>query len=246
VLQSAAASIKRVVLELGGKSANIICEDADLAVVMPTVAMMSCYHAGQGCVLTMRTLVPRSRYDESVEVLGAAMAAAPWGDPKDIANLMGPLASQAQLDRVLGYIDSGIGEGARVVTGGRRSPDFATGYFVEPTLFADVTPGMRIAEEEIFGPVQSLIAVADVEEAIEISNSSRYGLGGAVYSASDERAFEVARRLRVGTVSVNGVGAGGPDVPFGGYRESGLGREHGEEGFGEFLETKALGRPAGV
>jgi aldehyde dehydrogenase (NAD+) len=246
VLASAASTIKRVVLELGGKSANIICEDADLTAVMPIIAMMTCYHAGQGCVLTMRTLVPRTRYDEAVETLGAALAQTPYGDPNEMGPLMGPLASRAQFDRVLGYIQSGIDEGARVVTGGSRSPRFESGYYVEPTLFADVDVNMRIAQEEIFGPVQALIPVDDVEEAIRISNESQFGLGGAVYSGSDEQAFKVARRLRVGTVTVNGVGGGGPDVPFGGYRQSGLGREHGAEGFAEFLETKTLGRPAGA
>ena len=245
VLACASNTVKKVVLELGGKSANIVLEDADVATAMATIGMMSCYHGGQGCVLAMRTLVVRERYDEAVEALRGAMANVAWGDPMDPANLMGPLASRAQYERVLGYIKKGKAEGGRVVLGGGPARDFDKGFFVEPTLFADVDPYATIAQEEIFGPVHSIIPVDDAEQAVRIANDTRYGLAGAVYSASTSRAVEVARRLRVGGVSINGIGVGGPDMPFGGYKESGLGREHGVEGFGEYLETKTMPIPHG-
>jgi aldehyde dehydrogenase (NAD+) len=240
----AADTLKRVFLELGGKSANIVLDDADLSAVIPGTAM-TCTHAGQGCAITTRTLVPRSRYDEAVDIAKAAFESISYGDPNDPANLMGPLINASQRERVLGYIEKGKAEGARLVTGGGPATQFEKGYFVQPTLFADVDNSMTIAREEIFGPVHVLIPHDGDDDAVQIANDSRYGLSGTVASASLDRALDVARRIRTGTVSVNGGMWFGPDSPFGGYKESGNGREHGVEGFEEYLETKTIGLPPG-
>jgi aldehyde dehydrogenase (NAD+) len=239
----AADTLKRVFLELGGKSANIVLDDADVAAVMAGTAM-TCMHAGQGCAITTRSLVPRARYDEAIESAKAAFEALPYGDPTDPGNLMGPLVNATQRDRVLGYIQKGIDEGARLVVGGGRAEQFEKGYFVQPTLFADVDNRMTIAQEEIFGPVHVVIPYEDDDDAVRIANDTRYGLSGSIVSASLERALGIARRIRTGTLSVNGGQWFGPDSPFGGYKESGNGREHGIEGFEEYLETKTVGLPA--
>jgi aldehyde dehydrogenase (NAD+) len=241
--ERASETLKRVFLELGGKSANIVLDDADLAAVMGGTAM-TCMHAGQGCAITTRSLVPRARYDEAIDIAKAAFEALPYGDPMDAGNMMGPLVNRAQYERVLGYIEKGKAEGARVVTGGGPATQFEKGFFVQPTLFADVDNSMAIAREEIFGPVHVVIPHDGDDDAVRIANDSPYGLSGGVASASLERALAVARRIRTGTVSVNGGGWFGPDSPFGGYKQSGNGREHGVEGFEEYLETKTIGLPA--
>ncbi|HEX4777573.1 MAG TPA: aldehyde dehydrogenase family protein [Acidimicrobiia bacterium] len=242
IMRNGADTVKKVFLELGGKSANIILDDADFP---STVGMgsMICVHAGQGCAITTRMLLPRSRYEEGVELLKTSFENVAYGDPNDAANLQGPLINKRQMERVLGYIDKGKDEGARLVVGGKRSDRFEKGYYVEPTLFVDVKPDMTIAREEIFGPVLVVIPFEDDDDAVRIANDSTYGLSGSVSSASEERAMAVARRLRTGTVSVNGGAWFGPDSPFGGYRQSGVGREHGVEGFEEYLETKTIGLP---
>ncbi len=244
ILAAAAPTVKKVTLELGGKSANIALEDADLARVAGASGAMVCGHAGQGCAMLTRFLVPRARLEEAVAIARAAMESVKYGDPTDPQNLMGPLCSARQRERVEGYIRKGQEEGARLVTGGRRPAHLPRGYFVEPTLFADVDPEATIAQEEIFGPVLSIIAYDDEDHAVAIANNSQYGLSGGVNSADLERAKRVARRLRTGTVMVNGGIYYGPEVPFGGYRQSGLGREFGREGFEEFLEVKSLAEPA--
>jgi aldehyde dehydrogenase (NAD+) len=177
-------------------------------------------------------------------MLKAAFESVPYGDPTDPSNIMGPLINARQRDRVLGYIEKGKAEGAKLLVGGGRPQHLEKGYYVEPTLFADVDPDSTIAQEEIFGPVLSVLRYDNEEDAVRIANNSMYGLSGAVTSASLERAEAVARRIRTGTVSVNGGMWFGPDSPFGGYRQSGNGREHGIEGFEEYLETKTLGLPA--
>ncbi len=242
IMANGADTIKKVFLELGGKSANIILDDADFASTVGMGAMV-CVHAGQGCAITTRMLLPHSRYDEGVEMLKTAFENVPYGDPTDMANLQGPLINARQLERVLGYIEMGKAEGARLLVGGKRSDRFDKGYFVEPTLFVDVKPDMTIAQEEIFGPVLAVIPYGDDDDAVRIANNSAYGLSGSVSSASLDRALAVARRIRTGTVSVNGGQWFGPDSPFGGYRQSGVGREHGVEGFEEYLETKTIGLP---
>jgi aldehyde dehydrogenase (NAD+) len=243
IMARGADTLKRVFLELGGKSANVILEDADFSTSVAGGAM-TCVHAGQGCAITTRMLLPESRYDEGVEMLKAAFEAFPYGDPTDAANMMGPLINERQRERVLGYIEKGKAEGAKLLAGGGRPAAYPKGYFVEPTLFVDVDPESTIAQEEIFGPVLAVIRYTDEDDAVRIANNSRYGLSGTVASASLDRAIDVARRIRTGTVSVNGGGWFGPDSPFGGYKESGIGREHGVAGFEEYLEIKTLGLPA--
>jgi aldehyde dehydrogenase (NAD+) len=240
IMEKGAATLKRVFLELGGKSAMIVCDDADFAAVLPT-AGAACMHAGQGCALQTRILLPRSRYAEGVEILTAIMAGIPYGDPTDPTILQGPQVSAKQRDRVLSYIKKGIDEGANLVVGGHRPAQFDKGYFVEPTLFTDVDNSMTIAREEIFGPVLAVIAYDDDNDAVRIANDSAYGLSGGVFSASAERAMSIARRIRTGSISVNGGVWYGADGPYGGYKTSGIGRQNGIEGFETYLETKLIG-----
>jgi len=240
VAQLAAETVKRVALELGGKSANVILEDADLAKAIPD-AVGKCYlNSGQTCSALTRLVVPRSRLGEIEEL--AATAAQGWttGDPFDKATRLGPLVSAAQRDRVRGYIQTGIDEGAKLLTGGAEAPEgLDTGYFVRPTVFSEVRRDMTIAQEEIFGPVLSILPYDTEEEAVEIANDSVYGLAGGVWSGDADHAKAIARQLRTGQVEVNG-GAFNPGAPFGGYKQSGVGRELGRIGFEEFLETKSL------
>jgi len=245
IMAQGAATLKRVFLELGGKSANIILDDADFPSYVGSGAMV-CMHAGQGCAITTRMLLPASRYDEGVAILEEGFANFPYGDPTDMGNLMGPLINATQRERVLGFIEQGKAEGARLLAGGKRPEHLDKGYFVEPTLFVDVDPDSTIAQEEIFGPVLSVIRYEDDADAVRIANNSRYGLSGSVASASLDRAMDVARQIRAGTMSVNGGLYFGPDSPFGGYKDSGIGREHGLEGFAEYLETKTIGLPVPV
>jgi aldehyde dehydrogenase (NAD+) len=242
IMELGAATLKRLFLELGGKSANIVLDDADLEAVLPAAAFV-CIHAGQGCALPTRLLLPRSRYDEGLAIVAESFATVKVGDPNDPEVLAGPLINANQRDRVMGYIQSGREEGARVVCGGRRPDGLDRGFFVEPTLFADVHNDMRIAQEEIFGPVLVVIPFDDDNDAVRIANDSIYGLSGGVSSASDERALAVARRIRTGTLSVNGGNWYAADSPFGGYKASGIGRQGGLEGFEQYVETKTIALP---
>ncbi len=244
IMARAADTVKKVFLELGGKSAHIVLEDAPLEAVLGGAGIGVCTHAGQGCAINTRLLLPRSRYEEGLEILTEAFRKIPYGDPTDPANLMGPLVSERQRERVLGYIRRGVEEGARLLVGGGRPAHLERGYFVEPTLFADVDPDATIAQEEIFGPVLAVIPFEDEEDAVRIANHSRYGLSGAISSGDLDRALSLARRIRTGTLGINGGMWFAPDSPFGGFKESGVGREHGEEGFAEYLQTKTLGLPA--
>ncbi|HEY4928238.1 MAG TPA: aldehyde dehydrogenase family protein [Acidimicrobiales bacterium] len=239
IMAAGAPTLKRLFLELGGKSADIILEDGDLETKMAFLGFM-CMHAGQGCAMLTRTLVHESRYEEAVALAEASMGTVTYGDPTDPANIMGPVISARQRDRVLGYVASGVDEGARLVCGGGRPAHLDKGFYVEPTLFADVDNSMRIAREEIFGPVLVMIPFRDEDDAVRIANDSEYGLSGGVTSASEERAIAVARRIRAGTVSVNGGIYYNPASPFGGYKASGLGRQNGNEGFEQYLETKTI------
>ncbi|MCA9512082.1 MAG: aldehyde dehydrogenase family protein [Myxococcales bacterium] len=240
IMANASATLKKVFLELGGKSANIVLDDADFGAVLPSAAM-TCMHGGQGCAITTRLLLPRARYDEGLAIVKAAFEAVKYGDPMDPQNIQGPQVSRRQQERVLDYVRKGVEEGARLVVGGKRPAHLPKGFYVEPTLFADVDNAMTIAQEEIFGPVLVAIPYEDDDDAVRIANDSIYGLSGAVLSASQERAMAVARRLRTGTVGVNGGMWFGPDSPFGGYKQSGIGREMGVQGFEEYLETKTIG-----
>jgi len=240
IMEVGAPTMKRLFLELGGKSADIILEDADLEAKLAFVGFSTCIHAGQGCAMLMRMLVHRSRYDEAVALAEAAFSTVTYGDPTDPGNIQGPQVNARQRDRILGYVEKGIEEGARLVIGGKRPEHLPVGYYVEPTLFADVDNSMTIAQEEIFGPVLVMIPFDDDDDAVRIANDSIYGLSGAVTSADEDRALAVARRIRTGTMSVNGGLWYGADSPFGGYRHSGVGRQNGIEGFEQYLETKAI------
>ena len=244
VMISAADSLKKVFLELGGKSAFVILDDADLRGAVATAAFTVCTHAGQGCAITTRLLVPRRQFDEAVESAAKVMAKLPAGDPTDPGTICGPLISARQRERVEGYLRLAVEEGGTFVTGGRRPSDLDRGYFVEPTLIVGVDNRARVAQEEIFGPVLVVIPHDGDDHAVALANDSAYGLSGSVWSADRERAVGVADRIRTGTVGINGGLWFSPDVPFGGYKQSGVGRESGVAGFEEYLETKSIAEPA--
>ena len=237
IMEKGAPTLKRLFLELGGKSADIVLDDADFEAKL-SMAFTICSHGGQGCVMLTRMLLPRSRYEEGMAIIEAGFKNVPYGDPTDPSNIQGPQISAVQRDRVLGYIEKGKAEGARLVLGGGRPAHLPKGYYVEPTLFADVDNSMTIAQEEIFGPVLVVVPFEDDDDAVRIANDNQYGLGCGVTSASEERALAVARRVRAGTVGVNGGVWYGPDAPFGGYKASGIGRQNGIEGFEQYTETK--------
>jgi len=237
IMEKGAPTLKRLFLELGGKSADIVLDDADFEAKL-SMAWMICVHGGQGCVMMTRMLLPRSRYDEGMAIIEAGFKNVPYGDPTDPSNIQGPQISALQRERVLGYIEKGKAEGARLVFGGGRPSHLEKGYYVEPTLFADVDNSMSIAREEIFGPVLVVVPFEDDDDAVRLANDNDYGLGVSVTSGSEERAMSVARRVRAGTVSVNGGVWYGADAPFGGYKASGIGRQGGIEGFEQYSETK--------
>ncbi|WP_033293993.1 aldehyde dehydrogenase family protein [Amycolatopsis jejuensis] len=240
IIANSAERIGRVALELGGKSANILLDDAPIADLVPVAAGMVCWSAGQGCVLPTRLLVPESRYDEAVELATAAYHAIPYGDPREPAVVQGPQISAAQRERVLSFIAKGREEGATLLAGGGVPADQQTGFFVEPTLFGDVARDATIAQQEIFGPVLCLMSYRDEDDAVALANNTAYGLAGSVFSGNPDRALSVARRVRSGMMSVNGGFFYARDLPVGGYKQSGLGHECGVLGFEEFLETKAI------
>ncbi len=232
--------LRRCSLELGGKSAAILLDDADLAAAAQALRFTSFVNNGQACAAQTRILAPRSRYAEAVDAVGALAASLTVGDPHDPDTKVGPLVSRRQRDRVRGYIEAGQAEGARLVTGGPEAPDgLPTGWFVQPTVFADVDNGMRIAQEEIFGPVLCVIPYDDDADAVRLANDSRYGLAGSVFTSDPERGLAVARSVRTGTFGINGY-APDPMAPFGGFKESGIGREWGRYGLDEYVEIKAV------
>lgn len=240
VSEVASATVKRIALELGGKSPNVILDDADLEQAVVD-GIKKCYlNSGQTCSALTRMLVPRSALPVVEAIAKAVVEQTPVGNPLDPATALGPLVSDVQRDRVRGYIRTGVEEGARLVVGGAEPPEgLETGYFVRPTVFSDVTPEMRIAQEEIFGPVLAIMPYDDEEDAIAKANDTQYGLAGGVWSADEERAKRVARRLRTGQVEING-GVFNPLAPFGGYKQSGHGRELGPYGIEEFLVLKSM------
>ncbi|MFJ3881886.1 aldehyde dehydrogenase family protein [Streptomyces sp. NPDC090077] len=234
----AGAAVKRVALELGGKSANVILPGADLAKAVAAGVGHVMNNTGQSCNALTRMLVHRDQHEEAVALAAAAVATYPSGDPRDRATRLGPVVNAAQRDRVRSYIDKGVAEGARLVAGGPDAPR-ERGYFIAPTVFADVTPDMTIAQEEIFGPVLAILPYEDQDDALRIANGTVYGLGGAVWAADEETAVAFARRMDTGQVDING-GRFNVLAPFGGYKQSGVGRELGAHGLGEYLQTKSL------
>ncbi len=243
IMEKGAATMKRLFLELGGKSATIVLEDAELASAC-LIGIGPLMHAGQGCAMPTRLLLPRSRYDEGVAILKAMYEGIAPGDPQDPGTLCGPVISDKQRQRVRGYIQKGIDEGAKLLVGGTDAPAGKDrGFWVEPTLFVDVDNAMTIAQEEIFGPVLVVIPYEDEEDAIRIANDSVYGLAGNVFSSSPERSMAIARRLRAGFVGVDGCVAYAADAPFGGYKASGIGRQNGIAGFDQYTEIKTIGYP---
>jgi aldehyde dehydrogenase (NAD+) len=243
IMEAAASTLKPTFLELGGKSVNLVLDDADLAATVPFASMV-CMHGGQGCAMPTRLMVPNSKMAETEELLKAAFAGVGYGDPTDPSNIQGPQVSKKQQERVLGYIEQGKQEGARVLLGGGVPEHLQKGFYVEPTVFVDVDPDMTIAQEEIFGPVLVVIGFDDDDDAVQIANNSIYGLSGVVTSGDLERGKAVARRIRTGTIGVNGGLWYGADAPFGGYKQSGIGRQCGIEGLEIFTETKTVAWPA--
>jgi aldehyde dehydrogenase (NAD+) len=236
--------LRRVTLELGGKSAAIVLDDADLESAVE-VLKTAFLNSGQACNAKTRILVSREREEELVSRLAAKAEALVLGDPFDRATEIGPLVSSRQRERVEGYIASGREAGARLVTGGGRPAKQNRGWFIEPTVFAGVDPDARIAQEEIFGPVVAVMTYDDERHAVEIANNSKYGLSGSIFSSDPERAVAMASRIRTGTVEINGLPAG-PEAPMGGFKQSGIGREYGPEAIDGYVETQSIGIPVSL
>ena len=246
IMGQAAQGLKKVLLELGGKSPNIVFEGSDIAKFAMGAAAGFTIHAGQGCALPTRILAQRGVYDEVVERVTGALAKIKVGDPNESGVMMGPLIREAQRERVERYVATGLAEGASIAFGGARPAGLERGYFFEPTLFAGVRSSMTVAQDEIFGPVAVAIPFDDEDDAVRIANDTRYGLAASVWHPDPVRAFELARRIHAGTVSING-GGGGPHLwgPFGGYKQSGIGREFGDYGLLEYTQLKTVSWAAG-
>ncbi|WP_312871366.1 aldehyde dehydrogenase family protein [Amycolatopsis acididurans] len=238
ILAAASGTVKKVFLELGGKSALIMLDDADVRAASMHAAFGICLHAGQGCALNSRLLVPRARHDEIAEQVARYLGKVSYGDPHDPKTYMGPLISERQRDKVDGMVRRAVEAGAKLITGGERVDP---GFFYRPTLLAGVDPASEIAQDEVFGPVLAMIPYSDDDEAVAIANNSIYGLSGAIHGGDQQRALGMARRIRTGTFSINGGNYFFSDTPFGGYKQSGIGREKGVAGLEEFLETKTYG-----
>jgi aldehyde dehydrogenase (NAD+) len=245
VMSAAGATMKRILLECGGKSASIVLDDTEVTEEMLRQMLFDCcsLHAGQACILHSRLLLPDALHDDVVERLVALARDVKVGDPKDAAAQMGPLISADQRKRVEDHVSRALGDGAKLATGGGRPPGLDTGFYFEPTILTEVDPDSTIAQEEVFGPVLTVLRYRDDDAAVAIANNSRYGLSGAVWGADVDRALGVARRIRTGQIAVNGIGPG--DAPFGGFKLSGFGREGGGMGgLHQYMEPKAIGVPA--
>ena len=240
IMAAAAPTLKRVHLELGGKSVAIVLDDIDLMQVVPFASTPAFFHAGQGCAMCTRFLIPRGRQEAAVESFASFLGGmVSIGDPADPGTMLGPVIREERRQKIEEYIAAGRAEGARLVAGGGRPPEQPRGYFLQPTVFADVRNDMRIAREEIFGPVLSILPFDDVEDAVRIANDSPYGLGGALYATDVAKALDVAKRLRTGTVNINSA-LNLLNLPFGGFKESGIGREGGPWGIAEYCEIQAI------
>jgi aldehyde dehydrogenase (NAD+) len=244
IMAAASATVKRVFLELGGKSAFVLLDDGDAAMAAMFCSYAAVSHSGQGCAITSRLVVPRDRCDDVVDVARAVLAGVAYGDPADPATVMGPLISARQREKVAGYVDRAIVDGAKAVIGGSIPEHLPRGFFYEPTLLVGADEDSAVAQDELFGPVLVVLPYDGDDDAVRIANNSIFGLSGAVMSGDRDRALAVARRIRAGTMSVNGGVYYGPDAPFGGYKQSGIGREMGSAGLDEFLERKTLAEPA--
>jgi aldehyde dehydrogenase (NAD+) len=245
IAERAAKGTRKVVLELGGKSANVVLSDADLDEAVPMAVRMCMMNSGQGCLLGTRLIVHASLYDEVVARVSHDVADVPWGDPRSSDTIVGPIIRQSQVDRIGQLVERAVGDGADLAIGGEPAKLDGKGFWYLPTVLAGVDENSEIAQTEVFGPVLSIIKYAgDDDQAIRIANNSRYGLAGYVQSRDLSRAEHVARRLRAGGIALGQSSFYGPDTPHGGYRASGIGREHGPEGFREFLQTKTISTPA--
>jgi acyl-CoA reductase-like NAD-dependent aldehyde dehydrogenase len=245
IMAAASATVKRVFLELGGKSAFVLLDDGDVATAAMVGAYATTSHSGQGCAITSRLVVPRAQLDEVVDAASTMLAGVAYGDPTDPANMMGPLISARQREKVAGYVDRAVAEGAKAVTGGGIPEHLPRGFFYEPTLLVGADENSAVAQDELFGPVLVVLPHDSDDDAVRIANNSIFGLSGSVLSGDRDRALAVGRRIRAGTMSVNGGVYYGPDAPFGGYKQSGIGREMGVAGLAEFLELKTFAEPAG-
>lgn len=244
VMTAAAQTLKKVFLELGGKSAFIVLDDADLAGACAMAAFTVSTHAGQGCALTTRLLVPREKYDEAVEATARTLRGLPAGDPDEPGTICGPIISARQRERVEAYLRLAVEEGGTIVVGGGRPGNHERGFFIEPTLISGLDNSARVAREEIFGPVLVIIPHDGDDDAIRIANDSPYGLSGSIWGTDPARVQHVVEAVHTGTLGVNGGIWYAADAPFGGYKQSGIGREMGVAGFEEYLETKLVAEPA--
>jgi aldehyde dehydrogenase (NAD+) len=245
IAQRAAVGIRKVCLELGGKSANLVLDDANLDLATQLGVGMCMTNAGQGCALATRMVVHARVYDEVIERLEAVVAAVPWGDPFDQTTLVGPVIRREQLERMEGLVERAARDGARIVVGGHRGDRGGKGFWYVPSVVADVDENAELAQTEVFGPVLTVVRFdGDDDEAVRVANNTRYGLSGYVQSSDEERAWRIAKRLRTGTVNIGPSFYLSPDTPFGGYGISGVGREHGVDGFKEYLQAKTIASPA--
>jgi acyl-CoA reductase-like NAD-dependent aldehyde dehydrogenase len=245
IMAAASETVKRVFLELGGKSAFVLLDDGDMTMAALMCGYAVTSHSGQGCAITSRMVVPRNQVDEAVDAVRGVLAGIPYGDPTDPATMMGPLINQRQREKVAGYVDRAVSDGAKAVVGGGIPEQLPRGYFFEPTVLVGADENSEVAQDELFGPVLVILPHDGDDDAVRVANNSLYGLSGGVLSADRERALRAARGVRTGTMSVNGGVYYGPDSPFGGYKQSGIGREMGSAGLDEFLERKTFAEPAG-